>query len=74
MEEFLSIKEFASLMRLCEGTIRNAIKSGRLKAVRIGFGKRASYRIPRSEINRIALFDLKDMVEQIVEHTIQEKK
>lgn len=67
MEEFLCIKEFAKLMKLHPNTIRRAIKGGKIQAIRIGMGERTPYRIPRSEINRIALFDLKHMVEHIIE-------
>lgn len=66
MEEYLSIKEFAKLVNVHENTIRRSIKKGRLQAFRIGVGQ-SIFRIPRSEIGRIALFDMKDMVEKIIE-------
>jgi len=65
-EEFLSIKEFAILLRIHQNTVRRAIKSGRINAFKVGSGKKSIYRIPRSEINRIALFDLQDMIEKII--------
>jgi excisionase family DNA binding protein len=66
-ESFLSIKEFASLLKVHQNTIRRAIKSGRIGGFKVGIGKSSVYRIPRSEINRIALFDLEHMVQKIVE-------
>lgn len=66
MEEYLSIKEFASLMRVHPQTIRRSIRLGKLQSVRIGPGKTACYRIPRSEIGRISLFDMKEVVRGIL--------
>jgi excisionase family DNA binding protein len=63
LEEYLSIKEFASLLRVSPTTIRRSIKSGKLQAFKIGKGK-SVYRIPRSEVQRIALFDLKKVFEE----------
>jgi len=64
---YYTIKEFSKKLRVHENTIRNAIKKGRLNAFRIGGGPKSSYRIPASEINRIALFDMKDFIEKIIE-------
>ena len=63
---YYSIKEFAELLGVHPNTIRNSIKSGRISAFRIGSGPKSSYRIPANEISRIALFDLKEMIERIV--------
>jgi excisionase family DNA binding protein len=65
--DFFSIKEFASKLGVHANTIRRGIKSGRITGFRIGPGKRATYRIPKSEINRIALFDMEEMIEKIIE-------
>lgn len=72
MNDFLSIKEFAFTLKVHPNTIRRAIKSGRLSALRIGHGKKGSYRIARTEINRIAMFDLEKMIENIISQ--REKK
>lgn len=64
--EYLSPKEFACLIGVHYNTVVRAIKSGRLCAIRIGKGKRACMRISKSEINRIALFDMKEMVDKII--------
>jgi len=65
--EFLSIKEFAILLNVHSNTIRRAVKSGRINAFKVGYGKKAIYRIARAEINRIAIFDLEEMIERIIE-------
>ncbi len=65
--EFLSIKEFAILLKVHPNTIRRAVKSGRINAFKIGYGRKSIYRICRTEINRIAIFDLEEMIERIIE-------
>ncbi len=64
---YYSIKEFAKLLGVHHNTVRRSIKCGRLSAFKIGSGKKAIYRIPHSEIDRIALFDMKEMVEKIIQ-------
>lgn len=66
IKEFYSIKEFAFLLDIHPNTVRRSIKSGRINAFKVGSGKKSSYRIAKSEINRIALFDLEDMIEKII--------
>lgn len=67
MEEYLTIKEFAGILSVHPNTVRRSIKHGKLQCVRIGIGKKAGYRIPKSEISRVALFDLKDMIKKILD-------
>lgn len=64
---YFTINEFAKKLRVHSNTIRRAIKKGRINAFKVGMGKKSSYRIPASEINRIALFDLNEMIEKIIE-------
>lgn len=66
-EEFYSIVKFAKLLDVHPNTIRRLIKNGRLSAIRLCTGKRTTYRIAKSEINRIALFDLEEMINKIIE-------
>jgi len=65
--DFLSIKEFAFILKVHPNTIRRAIKSGRINGFKVGYGVKATYRIARAEINRIAIFDLEEMIERIIE-------
>lgn len=65
--DFFSIKEFAGKLGVHSDTVRRSIKSGRVAAFKVGSGKRARYRISKSEISRIALFDLETLVNQIIE-------
>ncbi len=71
-KQFLSITEFAKLLRIHPNTVRRSIKSGRISAFKVGSGKRGTYRIAKAEINRIALFDLEDLIEGIIDK--REKK
>jgi excisionase family DNA binding protein len=70
-EQFMSVKEFALLMGIHYNTVLRSIKKGRLSAVRIGYGKKATYRICRSEIHRIAFCDLQEMVSKMIEEKIK---
>lgn len=65
--DFLSIKEFAAKVGVHPDTVRRAIKNGRLNGFKIGYGKRASYRIAKTEISRIALIDLETIINNIIE-------
>jgi len=68
--DFLSIKEFAAKIGAHPNTIRRAIKNGRLTACNIGTGNKNIYRIARSEIDRIALVNLKTIIEQMIQERL----
>lgn len=67
MLEFLSIKEMADKIRVHPNTIRNMIKSGRLNAFRLNGKKQAPYRIPVSEIQRLSLENLEQVISVMVD-------
>ncbi len=67
LQEYLTVKEFANKIGVHYNTVIRAIKRGRLSAFRLNDGKRACYRIPVSEINRIAFSDLEKLVSEIIE-------
>lgn len=71
MDEFLSIKEFANKAKAHPNTIRRAIKKGAITAANIGSGKRKTYRIPSTEMNRIALIDLEEIIQNLVEKKLK---
>ena len=66
-KDFLSVKEFALYIGVHYNTVMRSIKKGRLNAFRLGDGKRACYRIPKTEIDRIAFCDLDERIMQIIE-------
>lgn len=65
--EFYTVQELAQKLRVHTTTIRRAIKSGKIAAFRVGEGSRSSYRIAATEIDRMALFDLRKMMRAILE-------
>lgn len=64
---YYSINEFSKKLHAHPNTIRRCIKNGKISAINIGTGKKKLYRIPSSEINRLALFDLRKMLKIINE-------
>lgn len=62
---YLTVKEFAIELKVHPTTVIRAIKYGRIHAIRLGTGKKASYRIPESEFMRMLDFDLREVVERI---------
>jgi len=50
--EFLTRKEIAKFFRVHERTVDRWIKSGELRGYKLGAGKMAIWRIPKSEIKR----------------------
>jgi excisionase family DNA binding protein len=70
-QEYLTVKEFAAKLGLHYNTVIRAIQKGRLNAVRIGYGLKSAYRIPISEIHRIALCDLEKLVSKLIEEKIK---
>jgi excisionase family DNA binding protein len=49
--EFLTVKEIADRMRVTEFTVRNWLRSGRLKGYRPG-GTKAGWRVRESDLDR----------------------
>ena len=66
MSDFLSIKEFAAELGVHHMTIRRCIARGRINAIRVGGINKSIYRIPKSELQRLAIKDLEDIIERII--------
>lgn len=60
--DFYTIQEFANKLGVHSNTIRRLVKKGKINVINLGTGKRYIYRIPHSEINRIAVFDLEKII------------
>lgn len=69
--DFFTIKEFAGKIGVHPNTVRRAVKSGRIGAFKVGSGKKSPYRIAKTEVNRMALFDMEQMIERIIEKRTQ---
>ncbi len=52
---FLTVEEFAKRIKLHPGSVRRAIKQGKIFATRPSTGKKAPYRIAESELERLHL-------------------
>ena len=52
-DRYYTVEEFAKLTKMNTRTILNAIKSGRIHAVRFGSGKKSPFRIPDSQLVRL---------------------
>jgi len=63
-QELLSVKDFALFAGLHYNTVRRAILSGRIQATNYGQGKRKFYRIHKSEFQRLALFDIRQIMKK----------
>lgn len=50
---FLTVEEFAQILKIHPTTVRRAIKEGRIYASRPSSGKKAPYRICESEVERL---------------------
>lgn len=69
-KDFYSPKELATKVGVSQQTIYRAIKKGKILPIRIG---RNSMRIPHSEIERLGVFELRSIVDKLVEEKLKEK-
>ena len=54
-KDFLSVKEFSVKIGIHHNTVRRLIKNCKISAINIGNGKYSIFRIPKSEIGRMAI-------------------
>ncbi len=66
-EEFCTVKEFSLKLKVHCNTVRRAIKNGHISAFKVGAGKKSPYRIPLSEVQRMAIINLKEIIDKIKE-------
>ena len=72
-KDFLTVMEFADKLRVHPHTVRQAIKDGRIQAMKVGIGKRSQYRISNVELGRILEVDMMKIIERIVDEKMEKK-
>jgi excisionase family DNA binding protein len=72
--EYITVREFAKILKISTKTVSRSIKKGKIHAINVGPASKKLYRIPKSEINRIALFDLQDLIDKMVEQKMSEQR
>lgn len=58
----LTVEEFANKLKVHPHTVRSAIKKGHISAFRVNTGSRSPFRIPSSEIYRMAEVNLEEVI------------
>ena len=66
--EFFTVNEFAKYLRVHPITIRRAIRQGKIRAFRLNPGIKSSWRIHKSEVERMAELDFNEVVDKIIEN------
>ena len=59
-KEYYSAKEFGGIFDVSYRSILSSIKKGRIRAFKIGSGRRNPYKIPHSEIMRIEICGIRE--------------
>ena len=61
---FFSVRQFASKLGVHPNTVRIAIRKGLISTLRLASGKTANYRIPHSELERLSVVNLENILEK----------
>jgi len=64
MNDFLTVSEFAELIKMHPNSVRRAIKKGHIHAFRLSDAPKSALRIPSSELNRKAELMFYDLLEK----------
>lgn len=73
LNSYLTVEEFAGILYIHPNTVLNGLKAGYYQGFRTGVGKRSSWRIPSSEVFRVAEFNTQGMIEEMVEAMIEKR-
>jgi excisionase family DNA binding protein len=72
-KDFYTILEFAEYIGVCYRTILTGIKKGHIEAFRVGRGRKSHFRIPHSEIQRMGIFHLDEIIDKIVDQKFKDR-
>lgn len=64
---FYTVKEFAYMLKVHPISVLKMIKRGQLQVLNVGTDKKKSYRIPITEVQRLTLFELRDIFSSLNE-------
>jgi excisionase family DNA binding protein len=64
-KDFYSVKEFAEKVGVSTDTIRRALKNGRISFFRVGGSLKSTIRIAHSEIQRLSVVELGNIVKKM---------
>lgn len=67
---YLTVNEFAILLNIHRNTVLNMIKTTRISAIKLSFTRKSPFRIPVSEIHRIAEVDLQGTIKELMEKKV----
>ena len=74
IKDFYTIQEFADFLGVHYNTIYNGIKKGHIFGFKVGRGEKAHYRIPHTEIDRLGVYHLEEIIDRILEEKLKERK
>lgn len=74
IKDFYSIQEFADYIGVHYNTIYNAIKKGHIYGFKVGKGDKAHYRIPHTEIERMGVYHLEEIIDRLIDAKLKSRE
>lgn len=71
---YYTIQEFADYIGVHYNTIYQGVKKGHIESFRIGSGHKCHYRIAHTEIVRMGLFHLDEIIDKILDRKLKERE
>lgn len=73
-KDFYTIQEFSDYLGCSYKTIYNGIRNGHIVAFKVGKGRGAHYRIAHTEIQRMGLFNMEDILGEMIDRKLKQYK